>query len=41
MMALLRFSSDDEAVRLANATEFGLAAGVWTTNIKRARRLTT
>jgi (Z)-2-((N-methylformamido)methylene)-5-hydroxybutyrolactone dehydrogenase len=39
VMAVLRFSSEEEAVRLANATEFGLAAGVWTTNLKRAHRV--
>lgn len=34
-----RFSSDDEAVALANATDFGLAAGIWTSNIRRAHVL--
>jgi len=30
------FRSDEEAVRLANATEYGLAAYVWTADLKRA-----
>ena len=33
------FSSDDEAVALANDTHYGLGAGVWTTNLKRAHRM--
>jgi aldehyde dehydrogenase (NAD+) len=37
--ALIRFSDEDEAVRIANDTEFGLAAGVWTDNIQRAHRV--
>jgi aldehyde dehydrogenase (NAD+) len=39
VMALMRFSCEDEAVQLANDTEFGLAAGVWTMNVKRAHRM--
>ena len=40
VITVTRFSSDDEAIELANATEFGLAAGVWTTDVKRALRCT-
>ena len=36
--AILRFDSDEEAVALANETEFGLAASVWSRNPERARR---
>jgi betaine-aldehyde dehydrogenase len=32
------FQDDAEAIRLANATEYGLAAGVWTSSIDRALR---
>ncbi|MDQ8031713.1 MAG: aldehyde dehydrogenase [Bordetella sp.] len=39
VLALTPFSSDDEAVALANGTRFGLAAGVWTSNFSRAHTL--
>jgi len=35
----LRFDTEDEAVAIANDTRFGLAAGVWTCNVKRAHRV--
>lgn len=39
VMAVLDFDSEDEAVARANATEFGLAAGVFTADITRAHRV--
>jgi acyl-CoA reductase-like NAD-dependent aldehyde dehydrogenase len=37
--AIMPFDDEDEVVRLANDTEFGLAAGVWTQNLARAHRV--
>ncbi|MFA4840553.1 MAG: aldehyde dehydrogenase [Agrococcus sp.] len=37
--AIMPFDDEDEVVRLANDTEFGLAAGVWTQNLARAHRM--
>ncbi|HEX6872039.1 MAG TPA: aldehyde dehydrogenase family protein, partial [Micromonosporaceae bacterium] len=36
---LFRFHTEEEAVRIANDTEFGLGAGVWTTNLALAHRM--
>lgn len=37
---MIPFDTEEEAVRLANDTEFGLAAGVWTSCLSRAHRMT-
>ena len=37
--SLIPFEDEDEAIRIANDTNFGLAAGVWTENIRRAHRV--
>ena len=39
VVTLLPFDADEEAIALANATQYGLAASVWTTNLRRAHRV--
>lgn len=39
VMAVLDFDTEDEAIARANATEFGLAAGVFTADLTRAHRV--
>ena len=36
--AIIRFSNDEEAIRLANGTRYSLAAGVWSADIGRVHR---
>ena len=37
--AIMPFDSEDEVVALANDTDYGLAAGIWTRNLSRAHRV--
>jgi acyl-CoA reductase-like NAD-dependent aldehyde dehydrogenase len=39
VVALLPFDTEDEALRIANDTSYGLASGVFTTNLDRAWRV--
>ncbi|MCX4785158.1 MULTISPECIES: aldehyde dehydrogenase [unclassified Streptomyces] len=39
VLSVLAFDDLDEAVRLANATEYGLAAGLWTSDLSTAHQV--
>jgi acyl-CoA reductase-like NAD-dependent aldehyde dehydrogenase len=39
VLAVFPFRSEEEVLALANATRFGLAAGVWTRDLSRAHRM--
>ena len=39
VLSVLRFSDENEAVALANGTDYSLAAAVWTRDIDRAHRM--
>ncbi len=39
VLVVQRFASESEAVELANGTEYGLAAGVWTRDLSRGHRV--
>lgn len=39
VLAVQSFSSEEEALALANGTEFGLACGLWTSNLDRTWRM--
>jgi len=39
VLGVTPFDSDDEAIRISNATVYGLAGAVWTSNLSRAHRM--
>ena len=39
ILAVIPFDDEDQAIAIANGTEYGLAAAVWTANLSRAHRM--
>jgi len=39
VLGVMRFSDETDAARIANATEFGLAAAIWTSDLSTAHRM--
>jgi aldehyde dehydrogenase (NAD+) len=39
VLSVLTFATEQDAIRIANSTRFGLGAGVWTNDVRRAHRV--
>lgn len=40
VLTIIPFDTEEEALEIANDTRYGLAAGIWTTNLSRTMRMT-
>ena len=38
-VSVTRFKDEDEVIRIANATDYGLGGGLWTRDLQRAHRV--
>jgi aldehyde dehydrogenase (NAD+) len=41
VLSVIAFDTDEEAIRIANDTTYGLVAGIWTRDLSRAHRVAT
>lgn len=39
VLAMIPFDTDQEAIEIANSTSYGLAAGIWTQDVRRAHKM--
>lgn len=39
VLSIMRFRTEEEAIRIANGTDYGIANGIWTQDISRAQRM--
>lgn len=39
VLSVIEFEDSDDAIRIANSTPYGLAAGVWTSNLSKAHQM--
>lgn len=39
ILSVVSFDTEEEAIKLANSTDYGLASGVWTGNLSRAHKM--